>query len=215
VGGDALHLSCRLGPCARALLTTPAATKLYRSAGPTAEQRQTFLVGAGAVLEWLPQETIAYAGALADSHTRVSLAPDAQFCGWEVTCLGQDNRGLPNGRLVQGLQLSRDGRPLWTERAVFEGGSSLLTAAWGLAGRPVVGTFLATGAATRHVDAVRELVGTSADDWLSATLVGEVLVCRYLGYSAEAAKRLLGGAWRVIRPDVSGRQAHPPRVWPT
>ena len=53
------------------------------------------------------------------------------------------------------------------------------------------------------------------DDWLSVTRLGEVLVCRYLGYSSEAAKRFFSAAWAVLRQAVSGRRTVPPRIWAT
>ncbi|MEY4550961.1 MAG: hypothetical protein RL685_7156, partial [Pseudomonadota bacterium] len=45
--------------------------------------------------------------------------------------------------------------------------------------------------------------------------LGEVLVCRYLGYSAETAKRLFSAAWAALRQTVSGRDAVQPRIWAT
>ncbi|HBG30343.1 MAG TPA: urease accessory protein, partial [Gammaproteobacteria bacterium] len=42
VGGDRLELTAALDEGAQALITTPAAGKVYRSAGATAEQRQGF-----------------------------------------------------------------------------------------------------------------------------------------------------------------------------
>src|SRR5688500_9516313 len=45
VGGDRLEISIGLGPRARALVTTPAAQKLYRSAGPEAVQLNRLNLG--------------------------------------------------------------------------------------------------------------------------------------------------------------------------
>lgn len=214
VGGDRLSTHAVLAPGARALLTTPAATKIYRSIGNEARIEQRFELGAGAVLEWLPQETIAYDGARACGRTHISLSPDAHFIGWEVLCLGRDASGFGRGRLVQACSMERGGTSLWSERAVFPGGGSMLTAPWGLAGRPVTGTLVATGAAPGLVEAARCLEPSGAD-WYSATQLGEVLVCRYLGYSAEAAKRLFEKTWGILRDRVLAREAHPPRVWAT
>src|SRR5690606_39068583 len=88
VGGDQLRLDFRVGASARALVTTPAATKLYRSAEQTSLLEQRFHVGANAVLEWLPLETILYAGARARAETRVELGPGSHFVGWDISCLG-------------------------------------------------------------------------------------------------------------------------------
>jgi urease accessory protein len=215
VGGDQLRLDFRVGGRAHALVTTPAATKLYRSAGPVSLLEQHFQVEAGAVLEWLPLETIIYAGARARAETRVELGPGSHFVGSDITCLGHDESGFPRGHVVQRWRIERAGQPLWSERAVFEGGGAALEATWGLAGRPEVGTHVGTGASARDVELLRERLPESDRDWFSVTRVGEVLVCRYLGYSAEAAKAFFYIAWAALRQGVSGREAHHPRVWAT
>jgi urease accessory protein len=63
VGGDELAIEVDVGPGAHALVTTPGATRFYRSAGPAARQEATLSVAAGARLEWLPLEAIAYPAA--------------------------------------------------------------------------------------------------------------------------------------------------------
>lgn len=215
VGGDSLcyRFDARAG--ARALATTPGATKLYDGIGRRAFIEHDVRAGAGGSFEWLPQETIVFAGAEVRVSTHVQLATDAQFIGWDVTCLGRDNRGLPRGLLTQEWHVERDGRSLWRERGRFEGGSPALSAPWGLAGRSVFGTLVATGANAADVDAVREACSGSEHDWLAVTRLGEVLLCRYLGYSAEAARRSFQAAWAILRRRLLGRDARPPRVWAT
>lgn len=234
VGGDQLWLGAELGPAARGLLTTPAATKIYRSRSETAELTQRCQLADGAILELFPQETILYDGARARSSTQVCLGAGAQFFGWDVLCLGRDAHGLGDGHFAQHWRLERQGRLLWSERSVLEGGSAVLQAPWGLAGRPVLATLVCTGAERVSLEALRlalgapvvvngetsdtipELAFPAPDaDWHSATRLGEVLVCRYLGYSAEAAKRAFSAVWAILRPAVSGRKAVPPRVWAT
>jgi urease accessory protein len=55
VGGDRLEIAVEVGEGAHALITTPGATKFYRSAGPRAHQIQHLSVAGGGVLEWFPQ----------------------------------------------------------------------------------------------------------------------------------------------------------------
>src|SRR5512147_1863763 len=95
-GGDELELHARAGDGAHALLTTPGAGKWYRSAGPWASQKLRFEV-AGA-LEWLPQETIVFEGALARLSTQVRLQGDARYLGWEILCLGRTGSGEKFGK---------------------------------------------------------------------------------------------------------------------
>jgi urease accessory protein len=155
VGGDRLHLEVDLQPGAQALLTTPAATKVYRTAGARSLQQQSFAVGAGAALEWLPGETILHDGAAIDLRTEVHLAADARFIGIEMLCFGlparradvaSDAGGFGQGRCRQQLDLWRSGRPLLLERGRYDGASAVHRAAWGLGEAPIVAMLVATPA---------------------------------------------------------------------
>src|SRR6476620_11342443 len=64
VGGDQLRLNVLAREGAHALITTPAATKFYRSDGRVAHQRQEIVADAASI-EWLPQETIVFPDARA------------------------------------------------------------------------------------------------------------------------------------------------------
>ncbi|HEY2899989.1 MAG TPA: urease accessory protein UreD [Polyangia bacterium] len=228
VGGDHLRIAATVAAGAHALLTTPAATKVYRSSGARAQQRQHLSVAAGGALEWLPQETILFDGAHVDLGTRVDLESGARFIGMETLCFGLPARGegFARGRCRQALELWRNGRPLFIERGRFDGDAPVSAARWGLGGAPVLGTLLATtpavlppGASTADVmDPLRALaVALPPGDLGAITTVGDgaALVCRYLGSSAERCAAFLRAAWRVLRPTVIGRAATPPRIWAT
>ncbi len=218
VGGDCLHLTATLAPGTQALITTPAAAKVYRSAGPTAEQRQDLQIAAGAALEWLPQETILYSGARLRSCTRVALAPGAGFLGWEIACLGRPHcaERFETGAGLIALELWEADAPLFIERGRYAGGENLLAAPWGLAGQPVVGTWLALDAPAELTDRLRAALAQAADPahW-GVSRLPRVLVLRYRGPSAAEARALFVHAWTLARPAVLGRAAHPPRIWAT
>lgn len=217
--GDALSLSTHLGPGSHALLTTPGAGKWYRSASGWAHQRLAFQVGAGACLEWLPQETIVFDGAYAHMSTAIDLAADARFLGWEVLCLGRRAAGetFRSGRLHLDSRLRRDGRLLWLERGQLAGGSPLLSSPAGLAGHGVSATLLAAAPQldSSLVAECRRVTARETGARTGVTLLPGVLVARYLGDSAEAARDWLTGLWRVLRPALLGLAAQPPRIWNT
>jgi urease accessory protein len=216
VAGDRLDVTIDVDPAARALVTTPAAGKVYRGdARPPATVRQRLRVGAGASLEWFPQETIVFQGGRVELETRVDLEPGAAFLGWELVCLGRPAAGeaFEQGSCRQRFELWRAGRPLCLERARFDGGAPALKARWGLAGAPVCATLLAAPVAG-PLDGIRAL-GVEAPELASASLLGDVLVCRYLGASAERARRHFARVWELVRPALIGRPSHPPRIWST
>jgi urease accessory protein len=61
-GGDRLTLDIDLAAGSQVLLTSPGAAKWYDSFGRQASQQLQVRQQAGSLLEWLPQETILYAG---------------------------------------------------------------------------------------------------------------------------------------------------------
>jgi urease accessory protein len=215
-GGDDLEIAVRAADGAHALLTTPGAARWYRTAGPWASQRLKLEIADGACLEWLPQETIVYEGALADIRTEVRLAGGARFIGWEIACFGRTGSGERFGRGACALEtlVWRDGKLLRLERGRIEGGGALLDSPAGLAGQPVCGTLLAVapdlGPLLSRCREARPEGGEGA-----VTLLPGVLVARCLGSSSEAAKRYFTQLWRLLRPTVAGREAAEPRIWST
>lgn len=216
VGGDHLAIDIHLAPGSNALVTTPGAAKFYRSAGPRARQSQRLRVEAGAALEWFPQENILFSGAHADLDTRIELAPEARFLGWDITCLGRPVVGerFDAGDGVLGLSLDSCGIPVLLDRLQVHGQADLDRPA-GLRGFPVNGTFIATGAGPEHLERARALALVPKDGLAGVTLMDGILVARYLGHDAEAAKHLFVNIWQALRPGLLGRTACPPRIWAT
>lgn len=214
-GGDELSLQVKAGAGASALLTTPGAAKWYRSSGPWARQDLRFDVHG--TLEWLPQETIVFDGALAQSALHVDLASGATLIGWDLVCLGRTGSGerYARGSYRSRIEVRREGRLLWQERGRVDGGGPLMDSAAGLAGNPVYGTLFACGAGLDQA-LLGELRKHAPESGRGAvTMLPGVLLARYLGDSSEAARRHFIALWRELRPVLTGREATEPRIWRT
>ncbi|MEG0142172.1 MAG: urease accessory protein UreD, partial [Comamonas sp.] len=79
VGGDVLDIDVRVTEGAHALITTPGATRFYKSNGQRALQRTKLYLEQGARLEWLPLEAIAYNACDAINHLEFELEEGAQL----------------------------------------------------------------------------------------------------------------------------------------
>lgn len=218
-GGDRLQIGFELGADAQALLTTPGAGKWYRSAGPLAEQAVSIKVGAGATAEWLPQEGIFFSGAQARMRTTVDLDPGARFVGVETLCFGRRASGetFERGSLQLASDIRLDGKLLWRERGVIEGGSPLLHSPIGLAGFSVCSTVLAAG---REIEmetlrACRTVTAPESGARCGVSAMPQLFVGRYLGHSAQAAREWFVMLWQHLRPIMIGREAAVPRIWNT
>jgi urease accessory protein len=219
VGGDELHIETNLDHGAKCLVTTPGATKLYRSNGDTALITNILTVADHGTLEWMPQEAIAFDGSRSLTTTDVHLESGADFCGWDIVCLGRRAAGeeFLNGSYRQSFRIWRDHRPIAIESNALEGGSRQLTANWGLSGYSVSGTFLfVTRDEAQSLQALRERTENRYSDCrFGVTQMRDVIVARYLGNSAEQAKALFTDVWSLLRKEVYRRFAVRPRIWDT
>ncbi|UVL01667.1 urease accessory protein UreD [Pseudomonas sp. B21-047] len=211
VAGDRLELDIHLEPCSHALLTMPGASKFYRSIGPTARLAQRFHLGANSTLEWLPQDSIFFAGARASLDSRFTLAPGARLLAWETLCLGRPvmNERFDHGALDSRLHIEMPDDPGLYERLRIEGGQLDK-----LAGHPLLATFCATPADPALLEHVRALLD-ELDNPAGATLLGSLLVIRLLDHDNQHLQHTLQRLWHVLRPAVIGLPACPPRIWAT
>ena len=226
VGGDRLRVAGRLHERAHALLTTPAATKVYRSAGGLSRIEHELHVAPGATLEWLPQRTLAFSGARVHASTRVHLRGSAGFLGWEAVCLGRPAAGerFDRGVMRQDFELWKDGEPLMMERNAFDAASPLMHAAWGLARRRALASLLlypagehlpaaaravlerfGAGAARTAPERSETGMGRTAPE-RSETSMGRAAPERFEAGAGRAAATLVDGvlACRIISDDMEG-----------
>ena len=221
VGGDTLDITATVGPGAHGLVTTPGATRFYRSTGERALQRTHLTLAEGARLEWLPLEALCYNACNAENHLTLNLAPGAECMGWDVTALGLPHAGQPfeTGRFVQHIEAPG----LWLERGVIDAADHrLLESPLGLAGHRcmaslffVVGTPLERARRDTALDAARAVMDAHALKASAGATSpnGQVLVVRALAPQVEPAMQLLQqvrAAWRAALWQLC---AEPPRIW--
>ena len=218
VGGDRLSFDLQLQPNAHALLTTAAAGKIYRSKGPQARQGVYIRLAPGAVMEWLPQETIVFNQALYRQDLRVELEPGATWVGWEMTRLGRSARGekFLEGNWQSYTEVWQQNRPLWIDRQGLPGGEVIWRSPHGLAGCPVVGTLVWIGPMVEPswVEKVRQVWQDKQQGEVGITRLQQGILCRYRGNSTGEMRRRFVEVWKLLRPALLGRPACLPRVWP-
>jgi urease accessory protein len=224
VGGDVLALEARLDSRCHALITTPGATRFYRSAGDTSTQSVQATLAEGARLEWLPMETIAYSACQAHNQLRFDLAPGAEMIGWDLLALGLPAAGqaFEDGRFVQQLELPG----AWLERGSIDAADlRLLDSPLGWTGRRVLATmWFAAGSALQParrdalLDSARAVVAAQSalSAQAGATAPHErVVVLRALADRVEPAMQLLKQVWAAWRGTAWQLAATPPRLWRT
>ena len=120
--GDRLITSVAAEPDARVHMTTQSATKLYRCETAPAHQELSFVLGAGAYVEYIPDPLIPHAGSQYTQSTSVELATGAMFVACETIAPGRRARGerFAYDLLELDMSVRREGRELCAERLRLE-----------------------------------------------------------------------------------------------
>jgi urease accessory protein len=215
VGGDKLASQIHLQNNSQVLITTAAAGKIYRSNGLPARQNVDIKIDSGSCLEYLPQETIVFNGADYQQDLRVELATDARFISWEITRLGRTAR---NEKFLQGEMRSRteiwqDNIPLWIDRQNIPGNPEVFHSPHGLAGKPVIGSFIGIGfpISQEIIKQARLLIMDNCD--AGVTRLENGFLCRYRGNSTSEVKQWFTNIWQILRVSLLNRGNCIPRVW--
>ena len=222
VSGDHLDIEISVDTHARGLVTTPGAARIYRARDTRPMQRQTVTlnVAQGASIEWFPLETIVFNGACVELDTTINLAPDSHFCGWELTCFGLSSvvDAFQHGTFRQRYKIMREDRPAFIERLEVtpENLVDVLHGSASFQGERVSGVFVA-GPMPCQLDEDMLLTLRQASNTPNADIsqVGDFLVGRYLGSSAEQGRQAFTAWWQHLRPQLIDRQACAPRIWLT
>ncbi|PSB52692.1 urease accessory protein UreD [Chamaesiphon polymorphus] len=223
VGGDRLNIDIDLQSRSRAVITTAAAGKIYGSNGALASEQIVQNVGENACLEWLPQETIIFDGALFDRHLRVNLAATASWLGWEIDRFGRTARGerFTHGVWKSATEVYRQGIPVWIDRQLLYGDDKI-DLPNSLAGYPIVGTLAWIGAGNLESDELlvsKNIVVKArslfdgAPSKIGVTRLTEGILCRYRGDSTTEVRRWFAAVWHLLRHSYLDSPPIHLRVW--
>jgi urease accessory protein len=236
VGSDRLSYKIHLQPKAQALITTAAACKIYRSNGAQAKQNIEIQLDAGACLEWLPQETIVFNGAIYRQDLRVELVTEARWIGWEITRFGRSARGekFYTGEWRSHTEVWQQGIPLWIDRQWLPGSEEVFHSPHGLAGQPVTASLVYIGREVTQelVQKARTLFLPSITPYpqspvpiapyphrgprvpqFGVTRLSCGLLCRYRGSGTTEVRNWFTAVWQLLRQYELARSGCIPRVW--
>lgn len=213
-GGDRIAWGARFGAGTRALVTSQAAERVYRSSTTDGELSgeidSRLEIGAGARAEWLPQETILFDRAALSRRLDVTMAADASALMVEAIVLGRTAMGeeVETCRLVDRWRIRRGGRLVFADTFRVEGAARaiLAGAATGGGARAFATVVFVDPRAEARLDEVRDLLATGTSAGGASAFEG-LLVVR-LAHGEPA--RLKAELSRLL---VLIRRAELPRVW--
>lgn len=209
-GGDVLATAIGAGPGTRATVASQAAERFYRALpGSVSAVANSVVVGAGAGLEWLPQETLLFDGCALRRTLRVDLADDAAFLGVESLVFGRRAMGeVVRAALLDDLiEIRRAGRLLLHDRIRLRGSVAPLLAGRAIgAGATAVATLIdAAPDVPARLDLLREAL---APFDAGASVVDGMLLARIVAENGACLRAAVVAGLAVLR---DGRPL--PRVW--
>jgi urease accessory protein len=208
-GGDRFDIDIATGEGTRLTLTTAAAEKVYRAAGPAAQLNIALKAESRSHLAWLPQETILFDRSRILRRIDIELAEDASLLLCEIVVFGRSAMGetMRHGEFVDRWRLRRGGRLVFAETIRLDGDIGEKLARPAVAnGGVAIGTALIVPGDEALLERIREA---------SESFGGEVGISAWNGFAmarfcAQDAARLRADMMTVLGR-ASGSAL--PRLW--
>lgn len=218
VGGDQLEIQLKTNSGSHSLITTPGATKFYRSkADLESQQTQIISVDSNAIVEWLPQQNIFFSGARSRLNTVIDIKAGGKFIGWEMHCFGRpaNQEGFNEGAIKSCTQVIINNELKLVEQLNTDGDAITLSAC-GLRNHSMQASLIAAPFSESHKQKLEQLLQDYPHkDLIGLTLVDEVLVIRVLGNHIEPIFDIFISLWSMLRTEWLQLTACTPRIWDT
>lgn len=211
-GDDHMQWSATVAPAGRMVLTTQACERIYRSIGGAARVETSLAIGAGAHLDWLPQETILFAASHLDRRIEIDMAEGASLTAVEAVLLGRDAMGEAalDARLRDHWRIRRNGRLIHAEATRLDGTLTERDGLSLLAGQRAFATIVHIAPSADQCAAMLARLRNRlpAASSIAASANGERLIVRALARTGLALRRLIV----PILSELSGAGTLP-RLW--
>lgn len=220
--GDVIETSARWGKGTRAVVTTQAAERIYRSRGADAHIANHLKVEAAATALWLPQETILFDGGRLKRRLEATIAEDGRLIACEATIFGRHAMGetIRSGAIEDVWRVRHGGKLVFADGLRLTGDMDKGLARPGIAdGAAAIATVIHVGHAEDTLfDTLR-----AATDALPVTAacsqLGPVIIARLLAPNGATLRTgliiLLNALLNRIEPveGLGQRDWALPRVW--
>jgi urease accessory protein len=217
--GDRLDVSITAQQGSRLTVSTQAAEKLYRALPGEADAQVgvRLQVEAGAMLEWLAQESILFDRSRLRREISIELASDARLLATESVVWGRTAMGerYASGRLHESWRVRRNGRLIWADALHLEGTMQAhRDAAFALGDALACATVLYAGDdAPSLLGRLREQLSEADARVAAATSFDGLLIVRLLSGDATGLRETLKRITALLRSMALDLPKALPRVW--
>ena len=221
--GDRLALEVTLGPGAKAHVTTQSATKIHSMDANYAHQTQSFTLGEGAYLEFLPDPLIPHRQARFANETRIVIDPSASMLCSEIVQPGRKHHHPDEcfGATLLSLATSAarpGGQPLFSEKLVIEPLRFAMRQSGVMDGFDVFGNVILC-TPPDVAERVHARIGAEVDHdagvaFGACRLPNDAgLIFKVLGRETAQVRAKVREFWEVARHEITGAAIPPPFFW--
>ena len=213
VGGDRLSIDVNLAAGTHAVLTTPSATRVYRTDAEEATQSVKLALGPRAVVEWVPDHTIPFAGSAFRQAIDVDMDATAGLILVDAFSAGRITRGEAwrFAALESAVSIRDQYGWLLHDRFVLRGPVAKDDPAWDGLGCGELHPYFASIAIVGAFDLeqltaeIRRLWASGGDAWVGvAALARRGALVRCLAASAPALIDTIETCWGLGRRALLG-----------
>ena len=212
LGGDRLTTNVDLAKGAHAVLTTPSATKVYRTNSGPASHRTTVHLAEDAVLEYVPDHLIPHPGSSLDQSLSVNMGPGSRAIiidGFSAGRVARKERWLFK-ELTTELMVSSSGQPICRDRIRIQPESWTPSGLGGMEGASYAATMFLY--ADNGLDWHR--TANTFTSWLledrnsvgaASALANGGCLLRYYTHSAHCLNQVTRTLWAMARRTLLGQ----------
>ena len=221
LGGDNLACRVSIAPGANVQITSSGATRIYKrrlTRGPASQQFRID-IASGAVLEYVPDQIIPFAGSSFRQCTEVFLEENAGLFWWETLTAGRAGEHFAYDHLAFRSSIYARGRPIALEQFELKPSACDMISPLRLGSFPCSTTFFIckTGVAeatwrqleSQLTNVAEELPATA--QWGVSMLVADGLIVRGLALHHSDLHHGLMVLWQNAKRSLYNRDAIPPR----
>jgi urease accessory protein len=216
VGGDEMQIDLTIESGAASVVTSQAAEKAYGSKAADTLISTTVRIHAGSRLRWIPQETILFDGVRLRRKIALDVHSTATAMAGEMLVFGRHASGesLTHGLVHDEWLVRVDGKLVWADNMHLTGDIARQTnSPAGFGGSKAMATLVyVSDDAAERLDCVKSLVRSQTCK-TGATLIGNMVIARWLGKDATQVRRAYGRFLEAFSAELDYVDSRIPAVW--
>lgn len=212
---DELNVKVNALKGTKVLITTPGATKYYKTDSRRSSVRQDIYVDEDASVEFLPAQNIFYKGTRTKVCTSIYLTGNASFSFRDISKFGIKEEDFPfdNSSYLNVIRIIKDGKLVFKESTLIDGNDDYSGIA-SMNSNPYVGTFICSKVSESTMEGIEKIL-ESENFTASAGIINNFTVIRFLGAKNEPIENAIVQIWALTRKENVSLSPCYPRIWST